>query len=127
MTESMSTAFLPSKTVNLPSGRTVVLRSIDPAKAAAFLSPDALQMGQEAVKSLVISRAIADPELLMALIQFMLSEGVESPRIVAKVAVDDLKPGEIRFQDVGQDLLPLLEAIGAYNKQTDLLALLGTR
>jgi hypothetical protein len=128
MTESTSQAFLPAKTVSLPSGRTVVLRSIDPAKAAALVPPELLQLeDQAAVKSLVISKALAEPELLASLIKFLLSEGVESPRIVAKASVDDLQPGEIRFQDVGSDLLPLLEAVGAYNKQTDLLSLLGPR
>lgn len=127
MTESTPKGLLPPRVVTLPSGRAYVLRSIDPAKTVALLPPNALQMDQVAIKTLVVSQAVSDPEFLVALIRFLLSEGVESPSIVAKASIDDLGPSQIRFQDVGQDLLPLLQAIGAFNQQVDLLSLLAQR
>jgi hypothetical protein len=127
MAESLSAQFLPDKNFTLPSGRKVVLKSIDPVKAAALLPPEMSQAAPDALKKLIVSAATEDLGFLRDLIRFLLSEGVAEPQIVPKVAVDDLGPGEIRFQDVGEDLPALLGAVARYNQYQDMLNVLGPR
>lgn len=111
-----------TKLHTLPSGRQVRLRRFNP-EAARDLVGDLVEPfaaaaanGQEALDSAIVNVIRDDPERFARVVAFFLQNGVAEPRIVPKMQISDLAEDEIRFQDIGEDLPALLDAIMEFNE-----------
>ncbi len=106
-----ASAFRQRKAVALPTGRTVEIRKLQPMdfQVEATRLFELADMTQEQIQK----RLLQDPGLFQVAfkaLEQIFTKGVVSPKVSAK-PIDELAPDEVHISDIGEDAMPLLQAI----------------
>lgn len=103
--------FRQRKVVSLPSGRTVEIRKLQPLdlQVEATNLFELADMTQEQIQERLLQDAVLLEVAFKALEQIF-TKGVVVPKVSAR-PIDELVEDEVHISDIGEDSLPLLQAI----------------